>query len=196
MIEPILKQRVRTGGGGLLELLDVLMPNKKRSVPGTFGPSGFNGGTDGGGPDTPWLFPGSTALSDDTYATAIFGPVTIGTSNNLALRGLPGAPIPAGKTIDGFVVTIERHESGSAIQDFTVQLVVGGVGVGDNKAAAPEWPLADAVQSYGGAADKWGLAVTPAQANAADFGINIKVQNSFGGETAFIDAVFITVYYH
>jgi hypothetical protein len=53
----------------------------------------------------------------------------------------------------------------------SVRLVVGGVAAGDDRATGAALPLSDAYLTFGGSADLWGLALTPADVNAADFGL-------------------------
>lgn len=76
--------------------------------------------------------------------------------------------------------------------DNSVRLVVGGVIVGDNKASADAWPSTAAFATYGSGADLWGTAITPAQANAADFGLVVSAVNN---GTAEIDYAEISLYY-
>ena len=64
--------------------------------------------------------------------------------------------------------------------------------MGDNKARADAWPSAAAFAVYGSSADLWGIAITPAQANAADFGL---VVSAVSNGTAEIDFIEISIYY-
>lgn len=73
--------------------------------------------------------------------------------------------------------------TGGVLADLEVRLVVGGVPAGDNKAVPGAWPTPDAYgavppQVYGGAADSWGLTLTPEIVNAPNFGIAVRVQDT------------------
>ena len=155
-------------------------------VPGTIA----NGGE---GADPSWIDTANVAASDDSKAT-----VTIAsgqTSQSLRCTNF-GASIPATATIVGVQVAVERSASDAdSVSDGAIQLIIGGSPTGDDKDAAGAWPTSDATATYGGSGDLWGLAITQAQAVAADFGVSIKATGTAGLPTARIDLVQITVYY-
>lgn len=106
--------------------------------------------------------------------------------------------IPSDHAILGIEVRIERSKvfGTGAIEDNSIKLVKGGVIGGAEKASPTEWPTTDAVQLYGSTTDLWGLAWTPADINAANFGVAISAKELSGlnSATAGIDHVTITVY--
>ena len=87
--------------------------------------------------------------------------------------------IPAGATITSVVAAITRDcEDAGDVQDYIVQLVVGGSPTGPNKAAtSTNWPT-----SAGGASYTWNipsdLSLSVAQANASNFGWVIAAQSA------------------
>jgi hypothetical protein len=113
--------------------------------------------------------------------------------------------IPTSAIISGVVVNINRQEATGSVgsnfvKDSVVKLVKGGVVSGNSKAdVATEWPTyPPAVKSYGSSTDLWGLALTPADVNASNFGVVISAAITFALSTsvsAQVDYVSITVYY-
>lgn len=76
--------------------------------------------------------------------------------------------IPAGATILGVLVSIpKRNAAGGTVVDQSVRLVVGGTVVGTNEADGVPWSTSGySTTLYGGPADTFGVALTPAQVNA------------------------------
>lgn len=145
-----------------------------------------------------WTNSGNAAASDNAYATVAITLAST-TSITLSLTNF-GFAIPAGATIDGVVVEVERKVSSTARnpKDNNVQLIKGGASQGNNNASGAVWPTADAYATYGGAADVWGLALTVADVNASNFGVLVSVKRDAGakGTTTYsVDHVRITVYY-
>ena len=105
-----------------------------------------------------------------------------------------GFGIPNGSTIDGIEVAWKRK--GEFGVDNIVKLVQGGSVAGDDKAdIVTSWPSpVVAYASYGGAADLWGLAWTPAQINASNFGVVLSGSTSEATILS-VDHVRITVTY-
>lgn len=139
-----------------------------------------------------WGSPGNAASSDDTRSTTGFS--IAGTRYHRSTNF--GFAIPSGATIDGIVVEIEKSQqfgSGNA-QDEDVYIVKGGSPVGDDNAAAGNWPSSDAYTTYGGASDLWGTTWSDTDINASTFGVQIRALAT-GFVDARIDHVRITVYY-
>lgn len=160
---------------------------------GTFGPNGGSVFADDASIGTISLSGAANALvSDDAYTTFVLLLGQIG--HYLKATGF-GFTIPLDATILGIQVDVERSSTVvSATQDQSVRLVKGGTISGDNKASASFWPTTDAYQSYGGAADLWGLSLTPADVNLSTFGVAIAPAAALAG-TARIDHVRMTVTY-
>lgn len=154
------------------------------STAGPNSPSSSTGST--------WTNPGNAYAPDDSWAYTETERADI-----LKLTGF-GFSIPTGSTIDGVSVSIERHAStnfkASGVADNTLQLVIEGTETGSNKAiTGTKWPTSDAIATYGGAADLWGLTPTVDQINASDFGVYLVVSPVFAG--AYVDTITITVTY-
>lgn len=105
-----------------------------------------------------------------------------------------GFTIPAGATILGMVVDLQRRRMGTNCTDVHVQIVKGGAISATNRSVGVLWPSPVALDSFGGAADKWGETWTPADINSATFGAAVAPQivNFTSGQ---VDAWLITVFY-
>jgi hypothetical protein len=141
---------------------------------------------------TGWTNPGNVTADDGSYAT-----VTVAlNAHSQYVKGTNfGFAVPGGATIVGIVAEVERNvPAGNAI-DFSVRLFKAGVATGSDLAAY-SWPATDAVATYGSSSELWGTTWTPADVNAATFGVGISVK----GHSAFavnpqVDYIKITVYY-
>jgi hypothetical protein len=170
-------------------------------LPGTAANDAVSGGT-------AWTIPAGALVSDDTYAT-----VTVPANGFLESQFLKatnfGFAIPAGATVTGIVVGVERSASESSGSrwafDVSAAIVKGGVvQTAVNKANYFQfWPTTDQVKTYGSATDLWGQTWTPADINATGFGFGLRVM-LYSTETegvpavpvtASVDSVEITVYY-
>jgi hypothetical protein len=155
-----------------------------------------------------WTNTGAITASDDARAGYLF----VGDCEwSRYLRGTQfGFSVPANAQLLGIQARIERCSGVyGEIEDKSVRLIQGGAIAGDEKGKSieltqqPHWwptlsPPNEAYESYGGAADLWGLTWTPAQVNAADFGVGVAVSDEFncgGGTSGYVDHVEITVYY-
>lgn len=156
---------------------------------GSFANGGANGDCTGVG--GLWGNPANALDNDGAYATAS---VSVSKSQCLFLSGF-NFSIPSTATINGVVVEIKRHTSVGNTIDNQIELEKGGVVGGTNKASASAWPTSDALASYGGSSDLWGLTLTPTDVNAANFGAAISVKTTTGTETASVDYMQITVSY-
>lgn len=169
-------------------------------MPGSAGPNYAGTGADGTGSGTSWTSPGNVTASDDARASVAFGPST-GDSHYLVASNF-GFAIPSGSRIDGIKLEIERSQSGAAaVKDKSVGLgkstSVGPTST-DKADTSTTWPLAgsEAVASYGGASDLWGLSWTTTEINAASFCAQVRVTKSDSvSSSPRIDAIRVTVYY-
>jgi len=156
-------------------------------IPGTIVEQDYAGGV------RPWANESDAASSNNAYATSA-GLRNPGISEWLKCTNF-SMGVPAGATIDGIIVRIERKASaGGANLDEIVQLVKGGSFVGNNKATATFYTTSDVVVYYGGASDKWGTTWSVAQVNASDFGIGF-VTDMDSQTTTYVDMINIIVYY-
>jgi hypothetical protein len=161
------------------------MPSAGPNSPGTVVSDATPGGT-------AWADPGNAAASDNTYATC--GSF----SNTQYLKATNfGFAVPGGATIDGVVVEVELAKTSTEdCFDFTARLVKGGAVAGSNYATLAPTANIDTYRTYGGAADLWGLSLTAADVNAADFGFVFRLNNGGkGSPSARVDHVRVTVYY-
>lgn len=115
------------------------------------------------------------------------------------LRGSAfGFAIPAGSSIDGIVLEINRWAINGGAKDYRVQFQIGTTLVGDNKASPDAWPtLAAETKSYGGATDTWGRSWTVDEINengAALFAI-MSAEATAENTDVLCDFFKVTVYY-
>ncbi len=119
-------------------------------------------------------------------------------SGNLDLTGFfVGANIPSTAYIRGIQVEIVRRADNSNVNDEDVLLLKAGstTGITDH-ASGTNWPTSDGTATYGDTDDLWGTTWTPAQINASNFGVRLRVDNdSSGTRLASINRVRITVTY-
>ena len=107
-----------------------------------------------------------------------------------------GFAIPAGTTIDGIIVQIERRTAAGAAVDYRVQLLdEAGTLVGDNKAdTVNAWPAADTMKTYGDTTDLWGWTTTTVdKLNDADFGVVLSVKATAANTDIYVDYIRITI---
>lgn len=134
--------------------------------------------------------------SDNVYASTVLNDNQ--QSNYLKCTGY-GFAIPAGATINGITVNLERSATNTLVQDLRMRLVKAGViQAGDRALLAVDYPTVDAVAAHGGAADLWGGVWTVADINNANFGAalaTIKNGTAGGTRTVNVDHMPITVTY-
>lgn len=175
-------------------------------------------------PDSPaWTAPGNAKVFDGQVATVSVeggssspGPGTAsGTPSDYLQTTDFGFNVPGSATITGVIAEVYRYDGGAnQNDDKEVNLIVNGVIVGANKAAYGSPGVFGAWLVYGGASDLWGMALTPADINANDFGLSYAVWNTtedswstdefgnpienlggHGADNTYVDAMRITVYY-
>ena len=185
-------------------LLMIAIPTTT-ALASTLGPNYAGTAATGGGSGVSWMAISSTlvdALGADggTAAQSFLG--SSDNSENLNVTNF-GFSIPAGATIDGISVEMNRfansNNGGNGVRDTVVQLYKGASLVGDNKAlTTTTWPTSStSVVTYGGATDLWGTTWTPEEINASNFGVTLDVTNTstISNRTANVDYVRITVAY-
>ena len=152
-----------------------------------------------------WNSPALVSLSDNNYtqASQLLPLLTTVNTNYLVVQGL-GFAIPTAATICGISVAVERSATGilnlgSYVSDASVWIMKNGSMTGTNHASGTNWTGSDAMATYGNSTDIWGVSWTPADINAANFGVAIAATLHAGlvglTLTARIDRVTITVYY-
>ncbi|MBO9562824.1 MAG: T9SS type A sorting domain-containing protein [Niastella sp.] len=189
-----------------LALLCLVFFNKESTaqcVPaGPFGVSTFSNNTSIG--TVVWNTLNDVLLADNNYAisTQVLGILSTANTNYIQVGGL-GFSIPAGSTICGITVSVERSSAGlgvgCVVQDADVRIVKNGVLTGTNHASNASWGSIDAVATYGGAADMWGTTWMSADINSAGFGVAIAASMQTGlvglALSARIDYISVTVHY-
>lgn len=147
--------------------------------------------------DVAWGSMSNASLSDNAYAAA--GPIS---GNGFSERfecALFGLNVPAGATIDGVEVTIERKTiigGPTVFADDIVSLIVGGLVQGADRSVSTPWTPTETTITYGGPSDLWGLALTADDVNASNFGLALRVNRTGGsGQVAQVDHVQVRVYY-
>jgi hypothetical protein len=128
---------------------------------------------------------------DGSYAAST------GSGNTRALTATGyGFAIPVGATIVGIALSVTKLGDGTVIRDLTVELLNGGTPAGSNYAdTATDWPLPAGATSYGGPADLWGAAWTPADINLGSFGAYLAATSVSPDTGPQVDSMGITVYY-
>lgn len=155
-----------------------------------------NDGSAGG--DVPWTNPDRAANDNNSYATCFLGPAQ--TSQYINLNTPSGLSIPAGATINGIVIDIDRKASFATgvtyIHDNVICLIQGTTH-GTNKALAASWPTSEARQSYGSSTDTWGFTWSPSGITAIALGIQVACRDDLDSTniTASVDYAQITIYY-
>ena len=164
----------------------------------TAGPNSAGAGASQAGVGTvTWTSPGSVTVSDNTRATVT---LSGGAQSQYLVASSFGFAIPAGATIDGIVVEVEKSSSSASnVLDNRVRIVKGGAIGATDKSSATPWVItsSEAYVTYGGAADLWGETWTANDINASTFGATISVRNSNVKQlrSAYVDHIRITVYY-
>lgn len=143
----------------------------------------------------PWANPNNAKASNNTYALAAGLPFNPTYSHYLKATNF-GFAIPAGATIDGIKVQIERKPGGaSQVNDYQVRIVKWDGGIGTTDRGLPGyWSTTEAYYTYGGSSDLWGETWTPARINDVDFGAALSVYLEILG-IAYVDHIRIKVYY-
>lgn len=153
-----------------------------------------------------WNYPGNITTPGSPYSWVTISSTKCDDGSDY-LRGTNyGFSIPAGATITGIQVTVNRKGDqgcyGTGIQDKYLYLVKGVNGspviqtAGSNKASAAVWPTSMTTATYGSSADLWNLSWTVEDINSMNFGVALAVQsNAYYNVTATVDYMQITVSY-
>jgi len=146
-----------------------------------------------------WVTPGNVVSDNGTETTITASTYDSPDISQLLVASNFGFTIPAGATIDGIIVEIDRRNSAGAASDNRVQLATGttfATLVGNNKAAAAtDWPTTTAVASYGASNDTWASGLTAAQINASGFAVFLSVQADAANTDIQVDYIRVTVHY-
>ncbi len=151
-----------------------------------------------------WSNPGNAQAQDNVYSSAgqLLGVLATVQTNYLQSSNF-SLSVPASASICGIQVDVWRNAAGliigSSIVDKDVYIVKNGTISGTNHASASAWSGANAMVTYGGNSDLWGLTWTPTDVNQSNFGVVMSVNLNAGLAgvflTANVDYVRVTVYY-
>ncbi|HVZ58092.1 MAG TPA: hypothetical protein VG870_15655 [Chitinophagaceae bacterium] len=160
---------------------------------GTFGTATLAGSSKN------WSNPGNVAASDNVYAT--FGNLsnTIGAYTNYLVVTNFGFSIPAGTTVTGIYVEIERSDPNFRTADYSIRIIKKGtISTLTDRSTGTNYPPSDSYQGFGSSSDLWAETWSPADINDPGFGVAVAAQrNNTGGTTAGrIDHIRITVAYN
>ncbi len=143
--------------------------------------------------------PNDPLASDNLYATASVNDNQI--TNYLQCTGY-GFTIPAGATINGITVYVERNASGTLVRDAAMRLVKDVAGLATiqatDRSTLTNYTTADVVEAHGGGADLWGGIWTAADINSINFGAALastKAGAAGGARTVSVDHMSISVDY-
>jgi hypothetical protein len=145
-----------------------------------------------------WTSNVNAKISDDAYAGLSANLPNSGNYTDYLFITDFQFNLPAGSTINGITVNVERSDANGKSKDYRVQLIKSGTIGGNDKALTPAWSGIDAVQTYGGSSDLWGSMWTYSDINSSGFGFAFAAQRTGGGgqpTLAKVDAVSITVFY-
>jgi len=151
----------------------------------------------GGNPN--WINPDRAETNNGQFATSTI-------DDNQLTDGLAciqyGFAIPAGATVFGIIVKLERRTSATAgvspTRDSLMRIVKGGVAEPADRATTTNYTTADVIEDHGTAADLWGTTWTPAEINDPNFGAGFaafKNGTTGGTVTVSVDHMQIEVHY-
>jgi uncharacterized repeat protein (TIGR01451 family) len=145
-----------------------------------------------------WNNPGRATASDNSRASATVTDNEV--THYIQCTGY-GFAIPAGATINGIIVNVERNSSSTTATvptDAQVRLVRAGVIGATNRATTTSYTGADVVEAHGSVTDLWGDTWTTANINAATFGVAYAAQKpgiGGGNRTVNVDYIGVVVDY-
>ena len=160
----------------------------------------FAGSGASSGSGASWNNTGRITADDNSYSATNNISANGGVSQSLNATNFGfAASIPSNATIVGVQVTIGRLASaGSAVQDNSVKLIVGGTATGNNEALVGSWTTSEVAANYGATTDLWGVSggLSYAQVTATNFGVALIVTNTSGSnKTASVDYVQMAITY-
>lgn len=147
--------------------------------------------------------PADAGVHDNQFASAAaILSILTGNTNYLKTTGF-GFSLPATASITGIVVEVEKKATNinflTSITDNNVRLIKNGTLTGSNRAKPADWTSSPGYFTYGSSSDLWGTTWSPADINAADFGLafSAKINGLISLlPVANIDHVRMTVYFN
>jgi hypothetical protein len=163
-------------------------PRYPGTVATEIGPSG----------DNDWLTASSIGADDGSEAQ-ITAATYDATDHSYRLKATNfgfSADIPAGSTINGITVEIDRRCFAGAAQDQEVRLYDStGTLVGSDKQTATAWPATLAVATYGSSSDTWASGLDADDIRSAGFGVALIVLADGANTDIGVDFIRVTVDY-
>ncbi len=144
-----------------------------------------------------WMNVANAAQLDGMMAVA--PALTFPTVSDLLRTGGYGFSVPSSAYVTGVTLESRRRSlSNGGLFEAPVRLVVGGLPSNQNRSPGLWWPSTLTALTIGGPSDLWGRAgLTPAQVNAATFGVEFGVayDSVSGNDWGEVDAVRLSVTY-
>jgi hypothetical protein len=159
-----------------------------------------------------WSSPSNAQTSNNVYAVATSPGAGPQVTHYLKATNF-GFSIPAGATIDGIVVMVERKTDSTSVKDSGVYLVKNGTISGTNHSVTTSgtgftsclspvtgtncWSTTEATVSYGSPTDLWGTEWTVSDINNIASGIVFSASRTYGtgSRTISMDSITMMVYY-
>lgn len=158
---------------------------------------------DGAYGDLAYSNPGNAKGSDNVRAVAnVLATLLTGKTHYLRATGFNFA-IPSSASICGIRVEVEKRAGGLGIgawiRDDRVRLIKAGTVLGNNLATSDVWTGSEAYETYGNVTELWGTTLTPADVNAANFGVAFAAEFTgliFLLPSAQVDDIRMTVFFN
>lgn len=151
-----------------------------------------------------WSNPENAKTENESFATA---ELTAASPTSRSLKATEfGFAVPEEATIAGISAAVVCNYTNPGqipadgeVEDNEVKLVKAGTIEGTSQAKSGTWTIGvpSGTRNYGGTSNLWGLALTPANVNASNFGIALSAKGVALAKTntARVDKVTLTVYY-
>ncbi|MBN1670811.1 MAG: hypothetical protein JXR37_07255 [Kiritimatiellae bacterium] len=178
---------------GVVYLLLAAFPLLSAGDVVTNSPTGAESSSQGPGAVV-WVNPGNVVASEDAYAAAT---VSQGTSTRYLWASNFSFSVPAAAEIIGIEVVVERLDGDGKNCDSEVRLVKAGtVSTATNASSGASWSKFGETVVFGDPASLWNTTWTPAELNAADFGVVLAATRSNNGSAdAQVDHIQVAVTY-
>ena len=144
-----------------------------------------------------WSSPNNVKAADTSYASITHASFDAGVISYRMRCSNFGFTIPAGSTINGILVEINRYNDvGETGKDYRVQLVDDSATlVGTNKAINAAWQTSVTKASYGGSSDTWSASPTVTMVNDTNFGVMFSAVAIDNNCDIYVDYIRITITY-
>lgn len=148
------------------------------------------------GDDNDWVSAISVGADDTVYANITAASFDSPDTSYLMQCSNFAMGVPAGATINGILVEIERYYANGRCNDYDVVLTKdASARAGSDRSTGAIFTTSPAIVSFGGATDLWDTTWTAAEVNASTFGVFYKMQATDANADGFLDFIRVTVYY-